>query len=238
MRFGRSLVFVYEESWAFILRGWWLVILLSLASAAPALAEAIIPQGWDGATLWSALGLAAVLRAALAYVVMRFIALGHDFAAAVSVNGASARTFAPYLVAMSLFNVLTTGAGYYADTGTSLAIAILVLFVLPLLSPWSVTAPSGSTVIGPIRSIRLVLPHIFWAAAFTFVAVIPLLLVQTAADALLFLSYGALENYAPPIADALVWTVGDLITLAALFVVARRAGVRIGADRTLASVFD
>lgn len=237
MRFGSGLAFVYDETWAFIRRAWWLALvpLLPLTLGSLTLFDASQPLRWDPA-LWGALFLSAILKAALPYWVMRFIALNHDVAAAVTVNRDSARTFAPYLATMTALNlVLLIGTTFGDDEAFTVGFGLGSLFVLPLLSPWSVTAPSGAAVIGPAQSIRLVLPHLFWAITFMVVVLIPATLLELVSVALA-------ERSALPLLVSLVQSafnaILDVLFTVALFAIALKAGLRIGADRSVAAVFD
>jgi len=245
MRFARGLAFVFRESWAFLRNGWWVAIIPSLPIPAYRLTAEWLPTNWDDAAFWGSRALAASLPAALAYCVVRFVALQHDFAAALSVNRASVRTFLPYLAVMTLINFGVSVAPIYsADIGTFLASLVVGLLVLPLLSPWTITAPSGSTVIGPVQSTKLVLPHLLWAAVFMLAVLIPIGVLQTFSNFSLYLLSGAplseqtQPNVLPIAIDALFNAYGELIFIIAQFVIALRAGVRVSQERTLTSVFE
>jgi len=245
MRFADGLAFVFRESWAFFRKGWWIAIIPSLPVPVYRLVAAWLPTQWDDTFFWASLGLAASLQAALTYCVVRFVALRHDFAAAMSVNRASMLTFAPYLAAIASLNlVLSVAQMYSVGLWASLALLAVVLLLLPLLSPWTVTAPSGSTVIGPIQSISLVLPYSLWAAIFVLVALLPVMVLQIISNFSLYLLSGAQlseqtqPNVLPIAVDTLFSAYNGLIFIIALFVVAHRAGVRVSEDRTLTSVFE
>ena len=243
MRFGSGLAFVYDETWAFIRRAWWLALIPSLPLAGfLVLADLGSPKVWERASFWCAVGLAAVLQAVLPYCLMRFIVLRHDLAAAVSVNRASARTYGPYLAAMVALDLFARGGTALGQPLAAIAI-IAWLFLYPSLSLWSVTAPSGSTVIGPIRSVRMVLPHLLWAFAFLICVLVPLGLLQTVSNLALDRLLGSPgENSSYPVvvavSDILFHAASDLLAIAAQFVVAHKAGMRVSEDRSLAAVFD
>jgi hypothetical protein len=243
MRFGSGLIFVYDETWEFIRRAWWVALMPSapLVAAFFVLSDAPSQPLWQTAAFWCVLALTAVLQAALPYCVIRFLALKHDLAGALSVNRASARTYAPYLAALTAFNLVgLIGASYGRSFTVAFALASLALF--PLLSLWTVTAPSGATVIGPLRSARTALPHLPWALAFLITAFVPLGLLQAAAGA-------ALGRLAHPLTDpsnsaaiqateTVFNAAAELLFIVAQFVVAQKAGMRVGADRSVAAVFD
>lgn len=239
MRFGNAVAFAYRESWAFVRRGWWLALVPPLPFLAYVLSVNTMPQiQTEPAWWWLANGLGAVLQAALAYPVIRFIALRHDFAAAIAVNPDSARTFAPYLAAMSVLNITLMSISNHTGPWTWVGMMALGLVVSVLLSAWSVTAPSGATVMGPIRSIRLVGPHLPWALIFQILALLPVVLLQGAGLVLVLRLSPALVIQGWPVADALLTAYANLLELVALFVIAHRAGVRVSEDRRLAAVFD
>ena len=235
---------MFRESWAFFRAGWWLALLPPLPTAVYSIAADRLPPDWVDVGEWVSLGLGAALQAALPYCVLRFIALEHDLAAAVSVNRASVRTFAPYFgatLALTLASlVLTT---FSADLLVLAALALFNATVLLLLSAWAVTAPSGSTLLGPLRSAGLVLPHVVWALGLCSVAALPVALLQVAA-----ISVGAVivsplveqSSYgvATATVEMLFGGIADLIFIVIMFLIADRAGVRIGPDRTLAGEFE
>jgi hypothetical protein len=245
MGFGQGLAFIFNESWAFVRKAWWLALLpsivpfLSYSAASPFLSES-----HQEAALWSMLVLRAMLQTMGLYWVLRFLALAHDLAAALAINRSSFRTFLPYFVTISALNFAMLATSRLNAGAAWLTLVVFALFAYPLLSPWSVTAPSGTTVIGPVRSARLVLPHIFWALALLFVAAVPIPLLQLGADAAINavpeMPLGKLSSrvLAGAFLQAVVAAYSDLVVAVALFVIAHKAGVRISDESRLAATFE
>jgi hypothetical protein len=246
MRFGQGLAFAFSEIWALLEKGWWLALLPPLPLLVYSTSAEAVPQDWHEVILWSTLVGMAALQAATPYWVMRFMALNHDFAAALSVDRDSARTFAPYFATAASLNLaFLAGATFLAeDEPTSAVLAATALIVFLLLSPWSLTAPSGSTVIGPFRSARLVMPHLLWAVAFAALVLIPFALVEfVASGALLALPHTQIAGQSPSALasyglTAIFSALTDLALVVSMFIVAHRAGVRISAGSNLTAVFD
>lgn len=243
MGFATALPFVFRESWAFFRVGWWIVLLPAGLAGVGALVLERFPDRIDAA-IWIGAALYAIWLAALPYWVLRFIALEHDLTAAISINRASARTFAPFFYATLALALVSPIVGEV--TGDPLAWAAVVLFnlvVILLLSAWALTAPSGSRIIGPVQSARLVLPHLLWALALAMIVIVPVALLQFIVDAFLFdigtrLAAAPFYDLAGLIAGLAVGAVLDMALIVILFVVAYRAGVRIGGDGTLSNVFE
>jgi len=245
MRFARGLSFVFNESLAFFRKGWWLALLAVLPVPAYSLVAARVPRGEDARILWASVVLAAMMQAALPYCIVRFVALRHDFRSAISINRKSMRTFAPYLAVMVPLDLALIAAPmYFAGVWTSVGEFVGVVLFLPLLSPWSVTAPSGSTVIGPIQSTRLVLPHLWWAALLIIAVFLPIAILQVVANSFLYVLSGAQSsaqsglNVLPVSVGVFFNACSNLAFAVALFVIAYKAGVRVSEDKTLASVFE
>jgi hypothetical protein len=245
MGFGQGLTFIFNESWAFVRKAWWLALIpsivpfLSYSAASP-----FLSASHQEAALWSRLVLRATLQTIELYWVLRFLALDHDLAAALAINRSSFRTFLPYFVTISALNLAILATNSLNVSLAWLTLAIFALFAFPLLSAWSVTAPSGTTVIGPVRSARLVLPHILWAVALLFVAAVPIPLLQLAADAAINampeMPLGKLSSrvLAAAFLQAMVAAYSDLVVAVALFVIAHKAGVRISDESRLAATFE
>lgn len=245
MRFGRGLVFVFDESWAFIRRAWWLAIVPTFPWLAYELFADLLPSTYLDPAYWSAAVLSAIVYTAATYWVMRFIALEHDLAAALTIDRNSARTFAPYFAVVTAVGiVLEAWAYFYSSDWVLIAQGVIWLILVSLVAPWTVTAPSGSTVIGPLRSAVLVTPSLPWAIALLIILLIPISLVSWAALEAVFalaelsVRGTSLNEKISAVAQALIEAYSNVVLLVALFVIAHRAGVRVNPTRQLAAVFD
>lgn len=95
MNIGKALVFVFDETTAFLGRAWWLGLVLSVPIATRYL-TGLVETPWSAdASLLIVGALNALAFVALLYWVPRFIALKHDVSHAVRVNAASARPSLP-----------------------------------------------------------------------------------------------------------------------------------------------
>ena len=242
MRFDQGLAFVFAESWAFIRRAWWLALLPVLPLFILALAFDYMPTGSAGALLLPVSALAAFLKTAAVYWIMRFLVLGHDLRAALTVDRNAARTFAPYLLAMTAYNLTPELLAAYISHEDSVSLTystFLLILLSPLFAPWSVTAPSGSATIGPLRSIQLMLPHSIWVIAFMLVLAMLLLVLGTAYVAAEFfvvvfmpdmpdvqIGQTPLSLLTSGILLAMLEAYLNVVLVVAWFVAAHRAGLR------------
>ena len=246
MRTETGLAFIFGETFAFFRRAWW----LAGVAALPALVAYALPRvpvpGNGSANSWIISGLAALAYVALSYWVMRFIALRHNVSSALEVNLDSARTFLPY--GAFAFALLWLTAALASSIGGLPArmLQFVPLLVLYLLAPWGMTAPSGSTVVGPMRSLKLLVPHLGWA-----IGVYVLLLF---AVVLLFVGVGLLgglllpapvaisifapESLAVAIIRAVADAIGDVSLIAATYALTLRTGVRVSGAADLRAVFE
>ncbi|MXO61159.1 hypothetical protein GRI89_16570 [Altererythrobacter salegens] len=233
-----------DETGAFFRRAWWLAI----TSALPGLASYAmwrLPMPWDnsaGVRIVNAMTAFAVV--ALTYWVVRFIALEHDLRAALGVDRNSVRTFLPY--AVTAFSIiwlsLTVSTMIGNMAGTTLRLLPEFLF---FLAPWAMTAPSRSNVIGPVRSVKLVAPHLGWAIGLLFaVLLLNTILVfgvgflggrLTAGTALTFLGGFSLAS---TIGRAAIEVAFNVIFPVATYALALRTGVRVNEAAGLSAVFE
>ena len=124
-----------------------------------------------------------------------------------------------------LLRALGAGEAATMQIGIGFFIANLLLGIL--LDGWKVGAALGNPALGPLRSVRMIAPHIAWSLAFTLVMMLPLMVVH----------YG-IAGIAIGASPALVWLlmavdsllVGYLaaVLAATSFLVARRAAERRG----------
>lgn len=101
-----SFQFIVSESGAFIQKMWWLVpapiasgLLYDLSWSFDLLQPTTSELAYTTSTI-----LDSTLLAASTYWTIRFLALGHDVNAALSINWASAKTFLPFLATMATIN--------------------------------------------------------------------------------------------------------------------------------------
>lgn len=244
MRLGQSLVFVLNETVAFFRRAWWLAIVTALPDLTY-LAMSRFPMPWGAsANIWIVSALMALTIVALTYWVVRFIALEHNVSAAIEVNRHSARTFVPYaltaLVWIWLSMSLASTTGGPAGLVLRLAPELLIF-----VAPWAMTAPSGSTVIGPIRSVKLVAPHLGLAIGLLFVV---MLINALLAYAIILLGW-SWASRAPSsfmsnlsvmstIAQAVVEVIFNVTFVAATYALALRTGVKVNEAAGLSAVFE
>lgn len=107
------------------------------------------------------------------------------------------------------------------------------------------TAPSGSTVIGPLRALALVVPHFFWAIAF-YVMVFLISGIPSAAFVFVVLkiipadAVGSfdLHSLAKAIAQVIISIPLNVSLIVATYAVALRTGVRVNDVGDLRAVFE
>jgi len=244
VRFGRGVAFVFEESLAFVEKAWLLALLLSVPSFILGLSDLVTPGAAVQERLIAFQAASSAANVLTIYWVIRFQALKHNLAEAIRINRASAKTFAPFALFMWLFG-FSAGVLLMQGAQAVLALALIPgLILLAALALWIVTAPSGATVIGPLRSARIMTPHLLWSGAF-------LLVIQAIiaiADHLLANAINALNDAAGsmlPLMIALMTIKNAVMGLAyntafgtAIFVIAHRAGMRVDSQPGLAAIFE
>jgi hypothetical protein len=200
---------------------------------------------WEmAANLWIINAFTALAYVALGYWVIRFIALGRNVSAALEVNLDSARTYLPYGTVVFLFVWLSAPLAVLSG---SLTTAILLRFsplVLYFLAPWGMTAPSGSTVIGPVKSLKLVMPHVGWAIGVLVLLLLSLVLFGAGIGLIagLLLPAPVLMSGSVSLPAALVRgvaeAVGDVSLIVATYALALRTGVRVSGPADLRAIFE
>jgi hypothetical protein len=244
MRPNPGLAFGFSETGAFLRQAWW----LAMVAALPNLTFYVtghVPVPWnEAANIWIVSAVMALANVALTYWIIRFIALKHDVSAALEVNPDSTRTFLPYAVAA--FSLLCLSVPLASIVGGWKGIALrLSPDLLYFCAPWAMTAPSGSVVIGPIRSLKLVAPHLIWA-----VGVLVLMLLLYALFGVVVGLLGGLLLPTPAmlvlmgssavsaVARAILEIIWDVSFVAATYSLALRTGVRVSGVERLHAVFE
>ncbi|KRA80541.1 hypothetical protein [Altererythrobacter sp. Root672] len=245
MNLGQGLAFVFSESWAFWRKGWWLALIPTLPMTVYDFFASQIPDASADLAYWSQIVAEAMLTVAVGYPVIRFIALNRDMTEALTISRASARTFAPYLISMTLIEVaLAAWSDHDVSGKATLAQAIVAVLLVILTAPWSVTAPSGSTVVGPTRSATLTAPSLFWAILLMTIAFIPISLVGLVTGLLVAklpdieIGAYALSNLASLAAFTVTLSFALVMSCAVAFAVGHRVGVRIDRTDKLAAHFE
>jgi hypothetical protein len=233
--------FVFSETAAFLRQAWW----LALAAALPNLtlyALWYFPMPWDGAAnIWIAGAVLALANVALTYWVVRFIALNHDVSKALEVNGDSVRTFLPYAVVAFALIWLSVSLASIASGPIGIVLRLLPE-LLYFFAPWALTAPSGSAVVGPIGSLKLVAPHLGWAIGLLVLllllyALFAILLgVLLPARAALMLLNGS--SLVGAIVRAMLDIIWDVAFISATCALALRTGIRVSGAERLRTVFE
>lgn len=217
MTFGKAFLHAHREALAFLLACPLIAMIPFLAELLQHYVEMNLgmyngPEGAQAAEAAPArmqFGMVKVVALSIiTYPVIRFMAGGRDRHAAGTLDRRAIGLFGVVLAfqlalaALDLFFLRE-----YQTLSLSLFIAMLVLN--PLLLRWIVAAPLGIWV-SPARSAREMLPSWLWAFAFTFTAMLPLMVVHYA------LGIGAI--FAP---DVLKWPMllVDSVVVAGLSVV-------------------
>jgi hypothetical protein len=239
MRFGEGFTFTYTKSLAFMRKAWWLapVPIIPILTYSMATIHKVLPEDHSAAAYYPVLMLDQILWVASTYWVMGFLTLDEDVVEAVSVNAASAKSFAPYLARVSAIWILF---GVAIDTGLigNLLYSVTVWLFACLFAPWAVMAPSGSTAIGPVRCTKAALPGLPWAFVFCAVVMLPIGMsllffeaFQTNAENVWIVTVAQLGYW-------LMAGAGLVVSNVAIFVVAHRMGVRLKNTHDVERVFD
>jgi hypothetical protein len=245
MRLDTGLAFVFGETVAFLRQAWWLAMAAILPNLALYVLRHVAVPWNETANLWIVSATMAIANVALTYWVIRFIALKRDVSAALEVNRASARTFLPYAVAafcwIGLSVPLASITGGWNGFALRLSPELLYFF-----APWPMTSPSGSTVIGPIRSLKLIAPHLAWAIGILALLLLVYVLFAAAigllaalllpATAILFFMNGS--SLAGACARAILEVMWDVAFIAATYALALRTGIRVSGTERLRAIFE
>lgn len=237
MRMSEALTLLFRNVAAFAKQACWLIALLTIPLLLEPLIEGLVKSAdlhmssvealWSG---WAILRFLTVLIVLFAQI--RFHALGNDLRSALKFDRAALRTFLPFAIAY----VTSRFAILFAVTETESAFGPLVaslwpkvdLVLAPLFALWAVSAPGGGTVISPLKSAKTMVPHLLWSMAFLILALLPLLGVWMLTS---FTAYRI-----PELAGALFlldraleFVAGPLVMFGAMYVMARRAGLKANA---------
>ena len=183
-----------------------------------------------------------ILSLAVVYCVVRFIALSHNRAKALRGNRASLQTFAPYAafgLALGLIDfALPDDLPPLASASWALSTGLVLP---PLIALWTVTAPSGGTVIGPFQSASAALRHLPRLVGYMTVLMllfVPLLLfaaflqIRVVGDGFSALRIG------PLVIIAVLEGAMTVAVAAASCAMARSLGLRVEGPSRLAAIFE
>lgn len=216
MRFSDGLVFVYCETWTFLVRAWWLIALAMLPYV---ITDVFI----ETATLALALTVTAnVFKTVLFYVFTRFVISGGNLREALSFSLSTCRTFLPFASSFMLLGVATEILG---AIGWLVYTSIIELLVLSLVALWAVSAPGGGRIISPIDSMRKGLLGLPWSLAMWMVTALPIYVLITFLDSFAADANGERWHYwAIYGVNLLVSSASTILNFAMMYTIARHLG--------------
>lgn len=238
MTFGKGFVFAHKEAAAFILACPLIALIPLLAEFLQHAIEVHIgmydggpenAQAVENHPLRMQFGFVKVLAlSVIAYPVIRFVAGGRDKRAAATLERRAVALFAGVLafgMALAAFDLFAARQSPTLPLWTMLA----SLLLMPLLYRWMTSASLGHWV-SPARSAREMLPAWMWAASFSFVVMLPLMVLHYA------MNIGAI--FAPDwatwpllIADSFVVTLLAVVLITGQWVAANRPEPVLGSAR-------
>jgi hypothetical protein len=244
MTLGDGIALSIRSTIAFMRKAWWLALVPVLPRFFYALAEmhGLVSSKYLAQFGLSHLAVSAVLEVMAMYWVIRFLALDQGILAALSMNRRSISTFAPYAVIFSVYwffvNLTISAALEGRAIGVLIVVFLSICTIECLFAPWSVAAPSGSKLIGPIVSMRYGKKNLFWGVALLSVVQMPFGLVSNVLENIYHTGGRNIWIQSMALAlDLIVDAIGLVAWCAVVFVIAWRSGVRINNTRGLEDIF-